>query len=152
MGEARKRIRNGGMRKTGWTGSYLNWLWRLRIIKCRLTAGKLPGQREGAGPQPKVRAACASGGRGGESGRAGRKEEPFLHLQSLPQHRGGFSPALLTTCKRWGWGLAAALRHLRPNQVSNEILAEALNFGFCTLSLSTLWLQDSVSSPATHTS
>ena len=69
---------------------------------------ELPGQREGAGPQPKVCAACASGGRGGESGRrgkervegAGRKEEPFLHLQSLPQHRGGFSPALLTTCKR----------------------------------------------------
>ena len=61
---------------------------------------ELPGQREGAGPQPKVRAACASGGRGGECGRAGRKEEPFLHLQSLPQHRGGFSPALLTTCKR----------------------------------------------------
>ena len=38
---------------------------------------ELPGQREGAGPQPKVRAACASGGRGGESGRRGKERGTF---------------------------------------------------------------------------
>ena len=152
MGEARKRIWNGGVRKTGWTGSYLNRLWKLRI-KCRLTAGKsYLGNEKGRGHSPRCVQPVLLGGGMGRVESTGRKEEPFLHLQPLPQHRGGFSPALLTRWKRWGWGLAAALRHLRPNQVSNEILADALNFGFCTLSLLTLWLQDSVSSPVTHTS
>lgn len=61
---------------------------------------ELPGQREGAGPQPKVCAACASGGRGGRVEGTGRKEDPFLHLQPLPQFSGSFSPALLTRYKR----------------------------------------------------
>lgn len=45
---------------------------------------ELPGQREGAGPQPKVCAACASGGQGGEGGRHGKERGPFPASPASP--------------------------------------------------------------------
>lgn len=45
---------------------------------------ELPGQREGAGPQPKVCAACASGGWDGESGRHGKERGTFPASPASP--------------------------------------------------------------------
>ena len=82
------------MRKTGWElpEPALQAEYKVQAHSWK----ELPGQREGAGPEPKVCAARASGQRGGEDGKAqeGRRNL-FLHLQPLPQLSGGFSPALL---------------------------------------------------------
>ena len=97
------------MRKTGWElpEPALQAEYKVQAHSWK----ELPGQREGAGPEPKVCAAALLGaGWGGREG-LGREEEPIPASPASPSTQWRLlsrSPGQL----KW-WGLPAALRHCR---------------------------------------